>query len=187
VTPPIPPGGRFVAHMTPPRPGTFMYHTHWHDELQLKSGMYGPMIVLPRGARYDPETERMVLLSSSPTAGGVAEPLLVNGSVKPSPLQMRVGTTYRIRCINITPSHVNFFVKLTARDLPVAWRNVAKDGVELPPGQVRITSEPLSLAVGETRDFEYQPTTAGPMRIEVRLPNGTLRTSIDVEVQAAVD
>ena len=40
-TPPIRPGETFVAEMTPPRAGTFMYHTHWHDDVQLKSGMYG--------------------------------------------------------------------------------------------------------------------------------------------------
>jgi FtsP/CotA-like multicopper oxidase with cupredoxin domain len=185
VTPPIKPGETFVAEMTPPRAGTFMYHTHWHDALQLKSGMYGPLIVLPAGQTYDPDTERVVLLSSSPPAPGVPEPLLVNGSTTPAPLQMRVGTTYRIRCINITPSHVNHFVRLASGEQPIEWRNIAKDGADLPPQQIVSTKEALSLAVGETRDFEFKPTAPGDLRVEIRLPNGNLRTSIGVQVRSA--
>jgi FtsP/CotA-like multicopper oxidase with cupredoxin domain len=183
VTPPIKPGETFVAEMTPPRAGTFMYHTHWHDALQLKSGMYGPLIVLPPGAQYDAETERMVILSSSPPAPGVPEPLLVNGAVQPPPLQMRVGITYRIRCINITPSHVNHFVRLASAEQPIAWRNIAKDGADLPPAQIVVTKEALSLAVGETRDFDFKPGAPGILQVEVRLPNGALRTKIDIEVR----
>lgn len=182
VTPPIRPGETFIAEMTPPRAGTFMYHTHWHDAVQLKSGMYGPLIVLPPGEKYDPERERMLIVSSSPPAPGVAEPLLLNGAVDPAPLHMRVGTSYRIRCINITPSHVNHFVRLASGDRPIEWRNIAKDGVDLPPGQVQVTQEALSLAVGETRDFEYRPTEPGRLRVEIRLPDGRLRASIDVIV-----
>jgi FtsP/CotA-like multicopper oxidase with cupredoxin domain len=182
VTPAIAPGETFVAEMTPRRAGTFMYHTHWHDALQLKSGMYGPLIVLEAGQQYDPATERIVVLSSSPPAPGVVEPLLVNGSVTPAPLQMQVGTTYRIRLINITPSHVNHFVRLVSGDQPLEWRNIAKDGVDLPPTQAVVTKDVLSLAVGETRDFEFRPMVAGDLRVEVRLPDGRLRTGIDVQV-----
>ena len=67
-----------------------MYHTHWHDDLQLNSGMYGPLIVLEPGQNYDPATERMVLLSQAPFVP-LSGPLLINGSVTPAPLQMRVG------------------------------------------------------------------------------------------------
>lgn len=182
-TPPIEPGGTFVAEMTPPRAGTFMYHTHWHDDVQLKSGMYGPLVVLPPGQRFDTERERLVILSSSPPAPGVAEPLLVNGAVEPAPLTMRVGVTYRIRCINITPSHVNHFVRLVSGEEPIAWRNIAKDGADLPPQQALVTHQALSLAVGETRDFEFTPADARDLRVEIRLPDGRLRTSIDIVVR----
>ncbi|MBV8572250.1 MAG: multicopper oxidase domain-containing protein, partial [Acidobacteriaceae bacterium] len=40
-TPPVAPGRSFVAHITPPRAGTFIYHTHWHDDSQLLNGLYG--------------------------------------------------------------------------------------------------------------------------------------------------
>ena len=181
VTPPIAPGETFVADMTPPRAGTFMYHTHWHDALQLSSGMYGPLIVLEPGQEYDPTTERMVLVSQAPNVP-LSGPLLLNGSVTPAPLEMQVGRTYRIRLINITPSNVESAVRLASGDQPIEWRNIAKDGVDLPTAQAVITKELLSLAVGETRDFEFQPTAAGNLRVEFRHPDGRFRTSIDVRV-----
>jgi FtsP/CotA-like multicopper oxidase with cupredoxin domain len=51
-TPPVAPGTSFIAHMTPPRAGTFIYHTHWHDNVQLLNGLYGPLIVLEPGQKY---------------------------------------------------------------------------------------------------------------------------------------
>lgn len=38
LAPMIEPGGSFVVRFTPPRTGTFIYHTHLHDELQLPLG-----------------------------------------------------------------------------------------------------------------------------------------------------
>ena len=57
MTPPIEPGQSFVARYTPPRTGTFIYHTHWHNFLQLTGGLYGPLIVLPQGQTFDPATD----------------------------------------------------------------------------------------------------------------------------------
>ncbi len=54
IAPPVAPGQSFVAKFTPPRAGTFIYHTHWHKDEQLGGGLYGPLIVLEPGERYDP-------------------------------------------------------------------------------------------------------------------------------------
>ena len=51
IMPPIAPGASFVAQMTPPRAGTFIYHTHIDDIKQLSSGLYGALIVLPPGEK----------------------------------------------------------------------------------------------------------------------------------------
>ena len=34
-TPAVEPGQTFTVRMAPPRAGTFIYHTHWHDDTQL--------------------------------------------------------------------------------------------------------------------------------------------------------
>ena len=54
MTPLIQPGERFMVRFAPPRAGTFIYHTHMHDERQLGSGMYGALVVLEAGRAFDP-------------------------------------------------------------------------------------------------------------------------------------
>ena len=87
--------------MTPPRAGTFIYHTHCHDDVQLRNGLYGPLIVLEPGQKYDPEHDRTFVFSM-----GKYDPfgfmLLVNGYPQPDPVELHTATRYRLRLINIT-------------------------------------------------------------------------------------
>ena len=53
MTPMIEPGESFIVRFTPPRAGTFMYHTHLHDNRQLTSGLYGAMLVVEPGETFD--------------------------------------------------------------------------------------------------------------------------------------
>ncbi|HJU65016.1 MAG TPA: multicopper oxidase domain-containing protein, partial [Gemmatimonadaceae bacterium] len=46
LAPTIAPGDSFVAHMTPPRAGTFMYHTHHEEVRQLGGGLSAPLLVI---------------------------------------------------------------------------------------------------------------------------------------------
>ena len=61
VTPLIRPGESFVVRFTPPRAGTFMYHTHMHDGRQLTSGLYGAMIVTEPGGTVDPAVDHALV------------------------------------------------------------------------------------------------------------------------------
>jgi len=173
VTPPIEPGQSFVARFTPPRAGTFIYHTHWHNFLQLTGGLYGPLIILRPGQTFDPETDIPVVIG----LGGALDlksPLVLNGSAQPEPLRLKAGVKYRLRFINITPNNNGSQVSLLAGSSPVRWRAVAKDGEDLPPAQAIEQEARLVIAVGETYDFEFEPTTKGDLRLEVlRLFNRT--------------
>ena len=60
MTPLIEPGESFVVRFTPPRTGTFMYHTHLHDHRQLTSGLYGAMLVVDPGETFDESTDHVV-------------------------------------------------------------------------------------------------------------------------------
>jgi FtsP/CotA-like multicopper oxidase with cupredoxin domain len=62
VTTMIEPGASFVVRFTPPQSGTFMYHTHLHDRVQLTSGLYGAMIVLEPGETLDEGTDHVVVI-----------------------------------------------------------------------------------------------------------------------------
>jgi FtsP/CotA-like multicopper oxidase with cupredoxin domain len=187
ITPSIAPGGSFVAEMTPPRAGTFIYHTHSHDDRQLASGMYGPLIVLEPGGKYDPETDRLLMISlAGPQAAKLPVPevpLLLNGKAEPELKDLRVGTTYRFRLINITADNAAFNMHLLSGDDYVSWRALAKDGADLPASQRIMKPAQQTVTVGETYDFEYRPDKPGDLRFEVRTGRAVTRIATAMRVR----
>ena len=91
MTPAIAPGSSFAAKMTPSRAGTFIYHTHWHDEDQLLNGIYGPLIVLEPGEKYDPDHDKIFLFSFAKFPDPLGQALLINGSPQPSQQNCELG------------------------------------------------------------------------------------------------
>jgi manganese oxidase len=165
VTPMISPGASFRVRFTPPRAGTFMYHTHLHDQAQLSGGLYGPLIVVERGAKFDPEHDHVVVLSRG-GPGPSEGPVLLNGGLKPPTLHWQTGHRYRLRFINIA-AFDGIGVALLAAEKQFQWRAIARDGADLPPEQALMQEARLSTLPGETCDFEYQPTEAGTLQLEV--------------------
>ncbi|CAN5637094.1 hypothetical protein BH23GEM3_BH23GEM3_02790 [soil metagenome] len=166
VTPPILPGGTFVAQMTPPRAGTFIYHTHWAHETQLPRGLYGPLLVVEPDEEFDAEHQKVLLVSAG-ELGWTTPEVLLNGSRTPDPIELQLGETYRLRLINISPN-LDVTVNLGTAEEDLEWRAVAKDGFELPPSQRRVAPARLVFSVGETYDFEFTPQAAGTYRLRVR-------------------
>jgi manganese oxidase len=177
VTPPVAPGGRFTARFTPVRAGTFMYHTHWHNAEQLFSGLYGPLIVLEPGQRFDPETDHLLLLALDGPDNGVAtERFTINGRHSPQPLELKAGVAHRIRMINITPNNAGLNVQLLSNLDLATWRVVAKDAVDLPASQIAEAPSRQRIAVGETYDVMLAPMRPRPqgLWLELRRGNGEL-------------
>jgi FtsP/CotA-like multicopper oxidase with cupredoxin domain len=173
LAPPVAPGQSFVAKFTPPRAGTFIYHTHWHKDIQLTGGLYGPLIVLEPGERYDPETDHIVVMGLN----GIPQeddrtPFALNGSTMPAPIVMRAGVPNRLRLINITASGVSLTALLVDRLDQTTWKPLAKDGATLPAGQTAPRPARQFVAVGETYDFEIQPTRSQVLWLEVRRGSG---------------
>jgi FtsP/CotA-like multicopper oxidase with cupredoxin domain len=168
IAPMILPGDSFVARFTPPRAGTFIYHTHIDDIRQLSSGLYGPIIVLEPGHSLDPETDRVMLLSVKGPNDNT--PLLLNGDEAPGPIELKLGVTYRFRFINITPHDPRISVSLLAGSALVSWRAIAKDGADLPASQATERPARQTVSVGETYDFEFQPRSAAELRLEIFRP-----------------
>lgn len=166
LTPLILPGTSFTARLVPPRAGTFIYHTHMHNE-QLVEGMYGPLIVLEAGEKFNKETDKILLISSTPPL----EPpvAMLNGTSKTDTMHLKVGRMYRFRLINITALNPDLIVNFLFKGSPVTWRPVAKDGANLPIDQMKmIPAAAQSITIGETRDFQFQPQKAGNYIFEVR-------------------
>jgi len=169
LTPLIEPGETFVVRFTPPRAGTFMYHTHLHDGRQLTSGLYGAMLVLEPGERFDPSVDHVLVIGR---AGPAADaPALVNGERSPQ-FVWKAGARHRVRLIHITPDDI-FVVSLRTSDGPVNWRPLLKDAAAVPPHLSGPKPASQTIAVGETFDFEYEaPPGRRNLWLEVRSPAG---------------
>jgi FtsP/CotA-like multicopper oxidase with cupredoxin domain len=166
VSPPIEPGHTFVARLTPPDAGTFMYHSHMDDGWQNAGGLVGPLIVIPRGQRFDPDTDHIVMISEAfETAGSPF--VAIDGSRTPAPLEAKVGVPQRLRFSELSLGGENLVVSLSEAGHPIAWTPIAKDGHDLPARLQRSAPAVHALTVGETRDFRFTPTHPGTLTIGV--------------------
>jgi manganese oxidase len=129
--------------------------------------------VLGPGASYDPRTD-IVLMLSTPRWKAQQDSILLNGTTRPEPLELRVGTRYRLRLINIHTYRPAMRVELKGDAGRASWRAIAKDGADLPTALATVRPAYFPLAMGETYDFEYAPAVAGAMTLEVRAANGRL-------------
>jgi FtsP/CotA-like multicopper oxidase with cupredoxin domain len=152
LAPSIMPGDSFVARLTLPRAGTFIYHTHLNDLEQVSSGLYGAIVVLEPGQRFDPTRDHVFVLGWD----GVDDPItaVVNGAGPPAiPLELAAGVSHRFRFVNIGVAVPAIFS--IVRDTTVMrWRRLAKDGADLPVAQAVMAPARQAVNVGETYDFE---------------------------------
>jgi FtsP/CotA-like multicopper oxidase with cupredoxin domain len=162
VTPMIQPGKSFVAYFTPPRAGTFMYHTHTNDLSQLGSGLYGPIIVLPPGQTFHADTDRVFLISR--TGMRKDGELLLNGSNRLQSQHWNAGLLYRLRFININGNNT-VIVTLSQNGSPVSWKSLAKDGADLPAEQAVTGPASFLIAPGETYDFQLRREHEADMQL----------------------
>ncbi len=179
VTPAIQPGESFVARFTPPRSGTFIYHTHLNDYQQLSTGLYGPLVIVEPGRSFDPATDKIFILSQ----GGPDEekdPLLMNGSATPPAQDWKQGVTYRLRFIGITPAP-DVEVSLLQGDKTLEWHPIAKDGAAF---DARRAATPAlqDINPGETFDFEFTPTAASVLTLRAN-QFGETRTTMSIRVK----
>jgi FtsP/CotA-like multicopper oxidase with cupredoxin domain len=162
IAPPVAPADSFVAHLTLERAGTFIYHTHINDLEQLSSGLYGAIVVLEPGERFDPSRDHVFVAGLD----GPDDPphIVLNGDSLPPALELRAGVTHRLRFVNIGMANRVRFTLLQDTTV-VAWRALAFDGATLPPAQATAGPARLVLAVGQTADFLFEPPAPGTYRL----------------------
>lgn len=170
-TPMIAPGESFIVRFTPPRTGTFMYHTHVHDYRQLTAGLYGPMLVVDPAETFNAEIDHPLVIARDGV--GPAPVMVLNGSTKPT-FKWRAGARHRLRFTNIT-RHDMVQIALRSDDGPIMWFPLTKDGAPVPRDDQAPRRAEQTIAVGETYDFEIVApvsTHARKLWIELRDANG---------------
>jgi manganese oxidase len=187
IMPPIAPGDSFVAEFTPPRSGTFPYHSHLNELRQIGSGMYGALIVSdgPRDAAHD----HIVV------AGGGGVPvfhkegptfLLVNGRLNPRPIRMTVGETNRVRIVSIHSDEILKF-RLGNDSTVARWTPLARDGADLPIALRRAEPATIAMGPGQTADFTFVPDRPGELQLEVWIATSTgigMRVAVPIVIEA---
>lgn len=163
----VAPGDSFVVRFTPPRSGSFLYHTHAGELAQLTGGLYGPLFVQDDRTTRD-SLERVFVFSDSTEAVlyNTAPVALVNGRSRTDTLRLRAGVTYRLRFLTITGVS-NRRLRMLENATVTRWTPVAKDGADLRPARrVPVVADQI-LGPGETLDVLYTPTAVGVQQFEV--------------------
>jgi FtsP/CotA-like multicopper oxidase with cupredoxin domain len=168
VRPPIAPGDSFVVRITPPRAGTFIYHTHDEAGSALASGLYGALLVEEPAAPRDTTRDHVVVLGM--LGDGGAARLAVNGRHDPEPLRLAPGV-HRLRLVSI-PVDDRLDIELVRDSALQTWRPVAADGAGLPEHQRAERPARVRLSAGQTLDAEVRlepgALAAGAYALRVR-------------------
>jgi FtsP/CotA-like multicopper oxidase with cupredoxin domain len=184
VTPAVAPGDTFVARFTPPRAGTFMYHTHDESGPDLAGGLYGALVVHEPGAPPDPARDHLVMLGAGLVPRGPRQPPVpfVNADTGLAPLVLAAGAPNRLRVVNIAASDLKLVRLVDSAGAALRWRVVGKDGWTPPPAQrAREREASVLVGVGETYALEVAPADAAraaALAVETRYYPGSPRVLV---------
>ena len=154
MAPMIAPNDSFVAVFSPRRAGTFIYHTHVDDMRQLGGGLYGALVVLEPGEKWNDATDHAFAIGQ----GGNEKPgwTVVNGVPAGDPTFLKAGVPHRLRFLSMTIDEESDI--LVANDSgPLQWKPLAKDGMPVPASVAKLGPARLHIGPGETYDFEITP------------------------------
>ena len=198
--PQIPPGKTFVYEFVMKKSGTFMYHPHADEMVQMAMGMMGSFIVHPK----DPNLHRVdrdfvFLIASYDIDPGsytprVAEMLMFNmwawnSRVFPGidPFVVRKGDRARIRMGNLTMT--NHPIHMHGYDFQVT----CTDGGWVPKS-ARWPETTVDMAIGQMRAFEFDAIYPGDWAIHCHKSHHTMGpmghavpTMIGVDQRSAVE
>jgi FtsP/CotA-like multicopper oxidase with cupredoxin domain len=167
--PPIPPGQTFVYEFVARRPGTFMYHPHADEMVQMAMGMMGFWVTHPKGRHpwiADVDRDYCFLLNAFDVTPGARTPNVNtmldfniwawNSRVFPGidPLVARLGERVRVRVGNLTmtnhPIHIH----------GIEFEVTGTDGGPTRP-ESRWPEVTVDIAVGQMRQIEFTADEEG--------------------------
>ncbi len=168
-TPLIAPGDSFVVRFTPPRAGTFIYHTHHDEDRQQGGGLAGALIVRDPARPFDASRDHPILITSPSDQGEAARRVYINAALTPPPIVVRVGERTRLRFINMTLRRSGIRLWLKRGTQLASWTVVAKDGADVAPAMAVARPASQLISIGETYDVEIDADQPGELQIEARV------------------
>ena len=160
-------GKTFVYEFVMPKSGTFMYHPHADEMVQMAMGMMGFIVVHPRNPRLHPvDRDFVFLLNAYLIEPGAYTPKVAemldfnlwswNSRVFPGidALPVRLGDRVRVRIGNLTMT--NHPIHIHGHDIEVT----CTDGGWVPKN-ARWPETTIDVAVGQMRAFEFVADNPG--------------------------
>jgi FtsP/CotA-like multicopper oxidase with cupredoxin domain len=180
--PTIPPGKTFVYEFVARRPGTFMYHPHTDEMVQMAMGMMGFWVTHPRGPNPlidEADRDFCFLLNAFDIDPGSATPRVMtmldfniwgwNSRVFPGidPLVVRLGDRVRMRVGNLTMT--NHPIHLHGHEFQVT----GTDGGPTPRATRRyeVTED---IAVGQMRQLDFIADEEGDWAVHCHKSHHTM-------------
>lgn len=167
--PVIPPGKTFTYEFTVKQNGSFMYHSGFNDTKQVRKGMGGMFIALPKNQKVADKDFVILLQMFTLPEGTKSKPVIFsmdpnwftfNGLVMPNfpVLQAKMGEKVRIRFGNLAetshPIHLHgYSVKV-----------VGTEGGPIQPS-AQWPAATITINPGETRDIEFIADNPGLWRL----------------------
>ena len=178
--PQIKPGQTYVYEFVMTKSGTFMYHPHADEMVQMAMGMYGGLIVHPRNAsQHRVDRDFLFIMTAYDIDPGSYTPRINtmtdfnmwtwNSRVFPGidPFVIRQGDRARIRFGNLTMT--NHPIHLHGYDFEVT----CTDGGWVPK-QARWPEVTVDCAVGQMRAFEFDAVHPGDWAIHCHKSHHTM-------------
>ncbi len=152
----VPPGGEFTYRFTADRPGTYWYHAHQTSSEQVARGLFGALVVEPRGPA-PAGVDEAVLFHTWESDRGELAALGTTDTVGRQ--RVAPGTPVRLRVVNT--DSFNQPVSVTG----VPWRLAAIDGTDVvDPGA--LGAERVAVGGGARADVAFTMPD-GPVRLAV--------------------
>ena len=185
--PPIEPGETFSYEFTAQDPGTFFYHSHYEPDRQQALGLYGALIIDPKGGpAYEYDHEVVIQLQewleregltypAMSMEGGLPNFFTINGKSYPATqtIRMRVGEKLFVRFIG---THNNFVHPMHIHGGP--FRIVETDGFPVPPG-ARLLKDTVNVGPGERYGVIWTAQRPGKWLLHCHIPHHTTNDNVE--------
>jgi manganese oxidase len=178
--PAIMPRDSFEMRITPPRAGSFMYHTHFNEIRQMSRGLWGPFIVLEPDEVWDPTRDLVFMAGEGPDY----RPLMNGRRDTLDAIALTAGQEYRFRLMNVTMGGPFLEYWLLRDGAPLMWSPVARDGHVLPAWQRQRRRANQMIGIGETMDVTSTFSNPGRYALELRTRAGRVIAHQPLIVQA---